>query len=534
MSWVDNHIRGPGFLVILAIALLPSGYVMGQTPAASHSMAEADQSPATASRSVIAQWMIEAMENAPEVLTARAALRSAEADVDSARYAAYPQLALGISGSNGQSPSSGNPADSVDSRVSASLTYTVWDFGRTRSKKEAAALGRESALLRLEQSREQFLRRLLVAYIEVSRFELLEEVGQSTRAALEELERLEARRVHLGGAGITDGTLASSRLALSMNKVLQFEQSLQDARLRLEALMGKPLQMPDLPLLQVPSSWTAQVPVDFDPVDASATLKAQRLNVDQVRADLDADQGGVYPAVALTYTKRYEMPGSYSARSTVGVQVSVDSSTALEATARVDRSASRLETEVQKLAMLEREARQGIRSGVQRQKLLGQRVRLLSSAAGDSVKVVDARRKLNEAGRETTLALLDAQVEANNTFIDWVQAIYDTRVGEVELASDTGRLAPQEGQALGMLQALFNGEDYRAEVRRRLAAMNRSPVAGGGHRVAPTALAQLPSFRLGLTVSQEQVLAIARRPGARESQFFRLEVKPFEVSGGSW
>ena len=39
--------------------------------------------------------------------------------------------------------------------------------------------------------------------------------------------------------------------------------------------------------------------------------------------------------------------------------------------------------------------------------------------------VVDARRKLNQAGRETTLALLDAQVEANNTLIDWTNSNTD-------------------------------------------------------------------------------------------------------------
>lgn len=531
---VSSHGRRGHLFPCIATLLLTAGSVMAQAPKVSHSLAELGPSSVAANSALVAQRMIEAMEKSPEVLTARAELRRAEADVDSASYAAYPQVALGVSGSNGESPSRSNPADSVDSRVSASLRYTVWDFGHTRSKQEAASLGRESAMMRLAQSREQFLRQLLIAYIQVSRYELLGEVGQSTRVALEALERLEAKRVQLGGAGITDGTLASSRLALSMNKVLQFEQSLQDARLKLDALLGHPLPVADLPLLKIPSSWTADVPANFDPINASATLKAQRLNVDQARAELEAEKGGRYPAVELTFIKRYEYPGGYSDKSRVGLQVNMGSSAALEASARIDRSVSRLETEIQKLATLEREARQKIQSGVQRQTLLNQRVRLLSSAAGDSGKVVDARRKLNVAGRETTLALLDAQVEANNTFIDWVQAIYDARVGEVELAGDTGRLLPEEGHELAMLLAMFHGEDYRSEVRQRLAAIGRSPTAQRQHRLDSTALALLPSFRIGLKAPHDPVFAIAQRASELNGTFLRFEMKPFDRSVGSW
>ena len=129
-------------------------------------------------RAVVARRMADALINAPEVLTARAELRTAEANVDSADYAAYPRVDLGVSGSNGESPSRNNPASSVDSRLNASLKYTVWDFGRTSAKKQAVAFARQSALMRLDQSKEQFLRQLFVAYLQVSRYELLVEVGQ--------------------------------------------------------------------------------------------------------------------------------------------------------------------------------------------------------------------------------------------------------------------------------------------------------------------------------------------------------------------
>lgn len=486
-------------------------------------------------RAVVARRMADALINAPEVLTARAELRTAEANVDSAEYAAYPRVELGVSGSNGESPSRNNPASSVDSRLNASLKYTVWDFGRTSAKKQAVAFARQSALMRLDQSKEQFLRQMFVAYLQVSRYELLVEVGQDSRAALEELERLESRRVRLGGAGITDARVAASRLALSMNKALQFEQSLQDARLKLDALLGEPLPLRSLPPMQVPKAWLALAQADLArESDRSATLRAQRLNVDQARADLEAEESARYPAVDLTFIKRYEYPGGFSEKARVGLQVSMGSSVALEASARVERSISRLETEEQKLATLVRELRQKTLSGWQRQLLSGQRVTLLSSAAGESGAVVDARRKLNQAGRETTLALLDAQVEANNTLIDWVQAIYDMRVGEVELAGDTGRLLPEEGQELPWLMTLFTGEDYRSDVRHRLTAARVSAPAQKQGRLAPATLAGVPSFRIGLRVLPGPVLGSVATASASNVTFFRIDVKPFEVPAGSW
>lgn len=503
---------------VLALATAGAGHARAQ------SVEEAQ------ARQEVVRRMADALVQAPEVLTARAGLRKADADVDSAEYASYPQVELGMSGSNGDPPSRNNPANSVDSRLNASLKYTVWDFGRTRAKKQSVAFARQSALKRLEQSREQFLRQLLVAYLQVGRYELLSEVGQESRAALEELERLENRRVQLGGSGVTDARVAASRLALSVNKALQFEQSLQDARLRLNALLGEPLPVAHLPPMQVPRDWLAMAQADLEQeFDRSATLQAQRLNVDQARADLEVEESARHPAVDLTFIKRYEYPGGFSEKARVGLQVSMGSAAAFEASARVERAVSRLETEEQKLATLVRELRQKTQSGWQRQLLSGQRVALLATAAGESGAVVDARRKLNKAGRETTLAMLDAQVEANNTLIDWVQAIYDMRVGEVELAGDTGRLLPPEGQEVPWLTTLFTSGDYRRDVRSRLSAARAPEPARPHGRLAPGTLAGLPSLRIGLMAVPSAPAEGMGAVSAAGVTFFRFEVKPFEV-----
>ena len=72
--------------------------------------------------------------------------------------------------------------------------------------------------------------------------------------------------------------------------------------------------------------------------------------------------------------------------------------------------------------------------------------------------------------QETTLALLDAQVESNNVLIDWVNAIFDHRLGELELAKETGSLVPAVDAELAWAQQLFTAEDYRVPVRAALAS----------------------------------------------------------------
>jgi len=104
----------------------------------------------------------------------------------------------------------------------------------------------------------------------------------------------------------------------------------------------------------------------------------------------------------------------------------------------------------------------------------------------------------------------------------------------VELAGDTGRLLPEEGQELPWLMTLFTGEDYRNDVRHRLTAARVSAPAQKLGRLAPATLAGLPSFRIGLRVLPGPVLGAVATASASNVTFFRFDVKPFQVPAGSW
>lgn len=498
----------------------------------------------------MAQRLALLLREAPEVAEAQAALVGRYAELDSATYARWPQASLGVTGGDTSSALRGNPSSVVDARVTAGLRYTLIDYGQRSARQLAAEQAVQSALAAVEKSQETVAQNALTAYLQVLRFALLTEVGRNSQTALTELERLEARRVELGGAGITDAKLAASRLAVSTNKLAQFELSLQEALSKFTALYSF---MPDparLPVMQVPVRWLQS---DLESavviaVERSPAVKASRFALEQARQDLKAEEAARFPAVDLTLTKRYEYPGGFSEKPKFGMQLSVGSGTLLEAGARVARAVSRRDTEEQRHETLLRDLRQMAQAAWQRQRLGATRVGLLAVAATDSLTVFNARARLNSLGRETTLALLDAQVESNNVLIDWVNAIFDQRVGELDLVKATGGLVPGVDAELSWAQQLFAAPDYRAPVRAALASATPRPgwvppaagtngEPGLNGRVSPV-LPLAPNFRVvePLRLQPSGPDRETRQTPAKEFLVtFALDVKPFgPKSGKDW
>lgn len=334
---------------------------------------------------------------------------------------------------------------------------------------------------------------------------------------------------------MTDARLAASRLAQSVNKALQFEQGLREARLKLGALLGAPVSIEALPALRVPEEWLSLRDASIeDAVERSATLRAQRLNLDQARANIEMEESSRLPAIDLTWVKRYEYPGAYSVKPAFGVQLSMGTSGALDASVRIQRANSKLMAEEQKFLTMRREGLQKASAGEQRIALSDERVKMLSVAAGEAGMVVDARRKLNQAGRGTTLALLDAQVEANNTLIDWVQALFDQRVSEVDFATEIGRLLPEAGKESSWIASLFTSKDYRKDVLDRL--MLHSIATSGsvqGEHAVKVVLKDVPSFRIGLVARVPSDLWLKNANHVTVPVVFKVDLKLNENPTGS-
>jgi adhesin transport system outer membrane protein len=71
-----------------------------------------------------------------------------------------------------------------------------------------------------------------------------------------------------------------------------------------------------------------------------------------------------------------------------------------------------------------------------------ERLDLLADAANISKTVMEDRKKLRDAGKETALSVLDAEVEYYGVLANKINAMFDTRIGSYRLLATMGKLTP--------------------------------------------------------------------------------------------
>jgi outer membrane protein TolC len=71
-----------------------------------------------------------------------------------------------------------------------------------------------------------------------------------------------------------------------------------------------------------------------------------------------------------------------------------------------------------------------------------ERLELLSDASSIAKQVMMDRKKLRDAGKETALSVLDAEVEYYGVLANRINALYDTRINSYRLLSAVGKLSP--------------------------------------------------------------------------------------------
>lgn len=486
---------------------------------AADASAQTEMAPRTGNE--MALRLLSLARTAPEVLQAESELYGKAADVRAASLQQYPKFEVqtSLGPSNSELP---NTLAVADGRITAGIRYTVFDSGKSAARLLAAEGGLQIEEHRARQAVETVIFDALSSYLQILRFELLLSVAQSSETALREIETLEARKVTLGGAGITDSRVAGTRLALSANKLLQFQSSLEDSRTVFSTLFGFTPAKGELPVARVPVPWLdlGSTGVADEALSNNAEIAEANSTIRQSQATATAERASRFPTVDVTVTKGYEFPGAVTAPARLGLQLTLSSGTMLEGRAKADKAAAQVNTDQAKLGVVTRNVTQRALSAWRRTITGYQREQVLSQAALGSGEVFKARKRLNAAGRETTMALLDAQVEENNVYIDWVNAMFDARLSELKLAKELGKLTPPQGSDQAWASSFYQAEDYREVVRRQLSATMDSPLtrATSNNKEKPLqslgAIGQDYTFRIdGLKTASHQV-AQNFNPGA--------------------
>jgi outer membrane protein TolC len=141
-------------------------------------------------------------------------------------------------------PSLNSPSPEDNLQTRATVQQTIWDFGRTGSRRDQAQLGVRMADLSHEEHRRQVLLAVFDGYHQTS---LAREALETARLAIRSAEAIESQARARVDAGLAvEADLLRSRVYLSTarQQEIQAQGQLESARALLNRTMGDPLDRP--------------------------------------------------------------------------------------------------------------------------------------------------------------------------------------------------------------------------------------------------------------------------------------------------
>ncbi len=284
------------------------------------------------------------------------------------------------------------------------------------------------------------------AYIEVLRQRRLVNLSRTSEQTIMRQLNLEDERVQRGAGIAVDVLQAKSRLQIAKERRVAFEGALADATTRyLQVFNESPdvasMVEPTPPLDLLPASLEEAVSIarDENPAIGSslATVEVAAERRRLARADY-------YPTLDLVAAANYEKNNDL-VRGT-----RVDYSLVLQATwnlfngfatdASVSQAAADYRASQSNHDAVSRKVSESTRLAWHELTTARARVELLENAVNIATEVFEARRKLREAGKETTINVLDAENELNNARINLTVAAGDAKLAAYRVLQGMGRL----------------------------------------------------------------------------------------------
>lgn len=430
----------------------------------------------------------------PLIRAGRHAVEAAQSRVDAAASGRLPKVTVTGDGGlenirttsfkpNANMELGGNgvvtPATSSDltrRKLGVSIEQSVFNGGRVQAGIDLATTDLSIQENNLAAVTQDVLLEALTAYLQVGRYQTLIGISRlnedTTRTQLE----MESKRVAGGGGIAVDVMQARTRLQIVKERRVFYEQALRDAMANYEQTFGR---APELAQLQELEIHQAGLPTDLPSamaagLERSSRLMASRLQVSKAQTQVDAAKAGLLPALDLVVAGNHDVHANATARRddySALLRLSWSFSAGMEVQ---HRTAAALKDK-DELTERDRSARNKAVEAIRvswNQVINGrERLELLDSAAGIARDVMINRKRLRDAGKETALSALDAEVEYFGVLSNKINAMYDTRIGAYRLMAAIGALTPE---------ALGAGSGLRLPVRPL--KVDLEAIAGAGLR----------------------------------------------------
>lgn len=343
-------------------------------------------------------------------------------------------------------------------RVSATVEQNLFAGGRTRAQNRIAAIDMDVQENSLHATTQDILLEGITAYLQVVRYQLLTTLARRNQETTQRQLDLETRRVEGGGGIVVDVLQARSRLQVVRERRVFYEQGLRDAIANYQQVFA---HAPDLARIEDLDIFTARLPKSLPEAiqtgqDASTRLKESLLQSQRALRQVDSERSGFLPSIDLVGTLTEEHDANQLDKREEGsllVKFNWNLYSGGETSNRSKAARLLHQSQVAREEAVRNKVYENIR--VSWNQLINGREReeLLDSAAGISRDVMLSRKRLRDAGRESAINVLDAEVEYYGVLANKINAATDTKIGSYRLLAAIGALTPESvGLGEGPLQ----------------------------------------------------------------------------------
>ncbi len=340
----------------------------------------------------------------------------------------------------------GEPFSGRRDRLKLSVTQNLFNGFGDSARLEAAR--HDAAVLgaRLSATKQSLLLEGIAAYLNVLRENQLIDIARLNERNIRNQLRLEDERVRRG-AGITVDVLqAKSRLQIAKERRVAFEGRLRAAEAQYLQVFDR---QPDSAAMAA-----AALPEIGTPATLEETLELAKANNPTTRAGgftaranrerRTAARSEYYPSLDLVGEIEYEgnANGSDGNDETYGVFVRGrwEFFSGFKSRARIRAANRTYEASQRSLDFSHRKVAEEVRLSWESLTTQRQRVALLENAVRIAQEVLRARQRLRRAGKETALNVLDAEGEVFNAQINFVEALFDSRLAVFRVIRASGML----------------------------------------------------------------------------------------------
>lgn len=393
-------------------------------------------------------------ENNPLLRATTFAVGAAEEREGAAFSGWFPKLSVSADGgrekiastnlTNGQ-PGQEIATDLQRKKKGVTLEQNIFNGGRTLATTSIAKLEREIKSAEQRATSQEVLLEAMVAYLQVLKNHMLISLSAINEETTQKQLFLEKMRVEKGGGIAVDELQAETRLQVVRERRVVYEQGMRDALAAYEQVFGK---SPDMSQFQDVNNFVKVMPKTLDEAMAlglenNPRLMATKLAADKASKAINLERAAYMPSfdVAVTHNRDNLAAGLYKKdEDSVLMKMSWNLFSGGETVKRSKAAAFDQKEAAERELNARNKTREAVRMAWNQYQKGVERVELLENATKTSRAVMNGRKKLRDSGKETALAVLDAEVEHFGVLANKVNAMIDARVGSYRLLSTIGML----------------------------------------------------------------------------------------------